>query len=227
MHELQSTELFAHSMTNRHEGRTSRESRVRESKGGCWGSSSQDFVHLADLLYRHSLDYARSSGGNCSIYTLAGIPMLLSGLRCLVIELCADVALTGEQNRALLKELAATSSELRVILNHYSLSPELRERLELLVQVRHEILHPAHRPGGDRGNAPRCLLALRDTNLLESTGGDTDYIWLDQLKSHRLFEWAFETVARTVDLLLDHHQLAGVVADGIRQSWWSFKHHTP
>lgn len=210
-------------MTKSQEGRASRASRVREDRGGVWGTSSQDYIHLANLLYKHSAEYAKHAGGNCSIYALAGIPVLLSALRCLLIELCADIALTGHVNQALLDDLAGSSSELQVLLKHYSLSPALRDRLELLVQVRHEILHPAHRPSGELGNTPGYLTALRNANLLESTGADANYIWLDQLKSHRLFQWAFETTALTVDALVAHHNVPALVANGIRESWWRFK----
>jgi hypothetical protein len=189
--------------------------------GGVWGISSQEFVRLANLLYDHSAAYAKRSGGNRSIYPLAGIPMLLSALRCLLIELNADIALTGRANQDLLDELAERG-ELQVIFKHYSISPDLRHRLELLVQVRHEILHPAHRPSGEPGNTPAYLRDLRDANLLESTGTDADYIWLEQLKSHRLFRWAFETVALTVDVLLGYHNAIGFMGDGIRESWWRF-----
>src|SRR5574341_74851 len=201
------------------EGRTSRESRVRETRGGVWGSSSQDFVHLAEVLYRLSAEYARRLDGNCSVYALAGIPMLLSALRCLLIELNSDLWLTGRANQALLADLATSSSDIRVILTHYTILPELRERLELLVQVRHEILHPAHRPSGDTGNTPAYLQPLREASLLQSTGEKADYIWLEQLKSHRLFRWAFQTVRETVAILVEAHQLPVFAAAGLIASY--------
>ena len=65
---------------------------MRENHSGSWGTSSQDFIYLAKLLYGHSAEYAkRCSDGNCSAYTPAGIPILFSALRCLLIELNADI----------------------------------------------------------------------------------------------------------------------------------------
>lgn len=58
-----------------------------EDHSGAWGTSSQDFIHLANLLFEKSAAYAKHVDGNCSIYTWAGIPMLFSALRCLLVEL--------------------------------------------------------------------------------------------------------------------------------------------
>jgi len=205
------------------EGRKSRESRVREGLSGPWGTSSQDFVYLAGLLYGHSAEYAKRLDGNCSAYTLAGIPILFSALRCLLIELNADIYLTGRANPGVLAELAKSSNDVKVILKHYSIPTELRDRLKLLVQVRHEILHPAHRPSGDAGNTPAYLEPLRRAQLLQSTGGDSDYIWLDQLKSHRLFSWGFRTVKQTVAILVEAHQLPPFKAAGLIASYSDYE----
>lgn len=205
------------------EGRGSRISRVREDRSGPWGTSSQDFVHLAKLLYKHSAEYAERFDGNCSVYTPAGIPILFSALRCLLIELNADIFLTGRGNTRVLEELASSSNDVTVILNHYRILPELQDQLKLLVQVRHEILHPAHRPSGDVGNTPAYLEPLRRANLLQSTGGNSDYIWLEQLKSHRLFRWGFETVKQTVTILVEVHQLHPSTAAGLIASYSNYE----
>ncbi len=49
-----------------------------------------------------------------------------------------------------------------------------------------------------------------------------DYVWLDQLQSHKLFRWAFETIANTVDVLLVAHNVPQFVADGLRESYTHF-----
>lgn len=196
---------------------------MRESHSGSWGTSSQDFVHLATLLYRHSAEYAKRLDGNCSTYTLAGIPILFSALRCLLIELNADIHLTGRANPGFLAKVAKSSNDVKIILDHYSIPPELRDRLELLVQVRHEILHPAHRPSGDAGNTPAYLEPLRQAQLLQSTSSDSDYIWLEQLKSHRLFSWRFETVKQTVAILVEAHQLPPFKAAGLITSYSDYE----
>lgn len=205
------------------EGRASRDSRVSASHSGLWGTSSQDFVYLATLLYRHSAEYAKRFDGNCSAYTPAGIPILLSALRCLLIELNVDIHLTGRGNPEFLTKLASSSNDVTLIVKHYPIPPELRTRLEFLVQVRHEILHPAHRPSGDVGNTPSYLDPLRQEGLLQSTGTDSDYIWLDQLKSHRLFRWGFETIKQTVAILVQVHLLPPEAAAGIITSYTNYE----
>lgn len=201
------------------EGRKSRKSRVSESHSGSWGTSSVEFVHLAGLLYRHSAEYATRFDGNCSAYTLAGIPILFSALRCLLIELNANISLSGRAQPSVLKELAQSSNDIEVILNHYSIPLKLRNRLRLLVQVRHEIVHPAHRPSGEVGNTPAYLKRLRHEKLLQSTGGVSDYSWIEQLKSHRLFRWGFKTVKQTVVILVKSHQLPSDKAKGLIASY--------
>ena len=200
-------------------GRKSRASRVREGVSGSWGTSSQDFVYLAKLLYGHSAKYAKRFDGNCSAYTPAGIPILLSALRCLLIELNADIYHTGRANQDVLEELAKSANDIEVIFKHYSIPTELHDRLELLVQVRHEILHPAHRPSGDVRNTPAYLAPLRRAKLLQSTGVKNDYIWLDQLRSHRLFSWGFNTVKQTVAILHKAHQLPPFEASKLLASY--------
>jgi hypothetical protein len=63
------------------------------------------------------------------------------------------------------------------------------------------------------------LRQLRDEHLLQSTDKDTDYIWLEQLKSHRLFRWAFRTVSESADLLLQTHQVQPFIASGLLASY--------
>ncbi len=129
------------------QGRESRKSRVQGDNSGAWASSSQDFVHLADILFSQSLSYARNTDGNCSLYTLAGIPVLFSAMRCLLIELNAGMHSGLEPRAGVLADLTTSANDIEVLTKHYRLSDELRTRLESLGEVRNEIVHPAHRPG--------------------------------------------------------------------------------
>ena len=70
---------------------------------------------------------------------------------------------------------------------------------------------------------PAYLQPLRDGRLLQSTGHESDYLWIAQLQSHRLFTWAFETVRETVDVLLVNHGVTGFAADGIRASYSEYE----
>ena len=204
------------------QGWESRKSRVQGDNSGAWASFSQDFIHLADILFSQSLGYARNRDGNCSIYTLAGIPVLFSAMRCLLIELNDGMYSGLVPRTSVLADLANSSNDIVVLTKHYRLSDELRKQLELLGEVRNEIVHPAHRPGIEKDGTPIHLHPLREAGILQSTGSGTDYLWLDQLQSHKLFRWAFETIANTVDVLLVAHNVPQFVADGLRESYTHF-----
>lgn len=203
------------------EGRESRRSRTVGDHSGTWATSSQDFVRVAGLLYESSGKEAERTDGNCSVYALAGIPMLLSALRCLLLELNAGMYGPVESGD-ILSQLADKANDVQVVCSNSSVSSELQVRLAPLIEVRHEIVHPAHRPGMEPSNTPTYLKALRDAGLLQSTGTEADYDWLAQLQSHRLFGWAFETVRMTVDVLLAKHVMPPFVAEGLRSSYSRF-----
>lgn len=203
-------------------GRESRKARLVTNHSGVWGSSSQDFVCLASMLFAHSAAYAAGAGGNSSPYALAGIPTLLSAVRCLLIEVNTPMyGIAGNAGR--LNEIAGEQNEINIILAHYPIPPHLRDDLELLVQVRNEIAHPSHRPGGEQNNSPAYLKPLRDAGLLQSTGAETDYIWLSQLQSHRLFIWAFEVIESTVSIILNEHGLEQSIVQGLLASYTRYR----
>lgn len=188
-------------------GRKDREARLVDPKSGSWASSSQDFARLANLLYEHSVNYARQTDGNCSIYTLAGIPILFSALRCFLIEMNAPLLHSSEAaaDPMRMKALASTSNEVCFLLKQYRLPVELKKKMELLLEVRHEIIHPAHLPSGEKHNTPAYLETLRKEGILQSTGRESDYVFVEQLQSLRLFRWAFETIREVVELVLTSH----------------------
>lgn len=211
-------------MATSNPGRKSRRSRVAEDHSGAWGSSSQDFVRLATLLFEKSATYARHVDGNCSVYTWAGIPMLFSALRCLLIELNSGMLTASQPNAAILDKLAESPNDVCVIVECYpTFPPELREKLELLLDVRHEIIHPAHRPGPEKTNTPGYLVSLRTAGVLQSTGNEIDYTWLSQLQSHRLFQWAFDVMRNTADALLRIHNVPSYELIGILRSYSKYE----
>lgn len=145
--------------------------------------------------------------------------MLFSALRCLLIELNEGMYSSSSNNEAL-KKLAKCINEVVFISEQYPATPEnLKKKLVLLYEVRNEIVHPAHAPSEEKNNTPAYLSSLREEGLLQSAGTGADYIWVDQLQSHRLFVWAFDIVRETVDVLLDAHGVPDYSADGLRQSY--------
>ncbi len=179
-------------------GRADRESRLTENRSGAWGSSSADFMRVARLLFNHSKVYASTIDGNSSPYTLCAIPMLLSSLRCLVVEHAsyppADVV-----TLKILMEL----NDFAKILDRYHIDDPLKSEAALLQELRHEITHPAHRPTGTADNWPDYLRVLKDRGLTQSTWRvDSDYIFFSQLQSHRLFAWSWRVVRDLAETIL-------------------------
>lgn len=190
------------------EGRKDRSARLTESRGGVWASSSQDYVHFAYLLFEQSALYAKSIDGNCSPYPLAGIPILCSTLRALLIEGNSGMYGAGK-NLDLLSKLAGSVNEIAIFSEQYSISRSLREQLTLLSEVRNEIVHPSHMPVGTSHGTPSYLILLRKSGLLQSTGCEVgDYTWIAQLQSHRLFEHAFKTVEESASIILERHHVS-------------------
>lgn len=203
------------------EGRNDRQGRLTERRRGAWGTSSQDFLYLAIDLFALSDEYAARVDGNVSPYSLAGIPMLFSAFRCLLIEVNA-MSEASDRKQEILKKLADSVNDISVFANSCQPADDLRHDLELLYEVRNEIVHPSHLPAGTPLNTPNYLAALRDRGLLQSSGRtDSDYIWLDQLQSHRLFRWAFEVIeAAAIAALKD---APSWMAEGYRESYSQYK----
>jgi hypothetical protein len=204
------------------QGVQSRRARLVEEYSGGWASSSQDFVYLAADLYAQSVSHAKKFDGNVSPYGLAGIPMLVAATRAFLVELYSGI-FTGEINQSALKLLGSLKSEVDILREIEQLPAELLTDLDLLMQIRHEILHPAHRPGPERDGAPDYLRRLKQDGLLQSTGKDQDYTWISQLQSHQLFRWSFATVASLVDSLITAHEFHEFSALGLRHSYFQFQ----
>jgi hypothetical protein len=187
-------------------GRTDRKARLTEARAGWCATASQDYLSLAVNLYSLSSAYAKKRDGNASIYPLAGIPLLVSTIRALLIE--ANSGMCGNRSDPKsMARLAKDPNEIGLISEKYqSGNPNVAIDIALLYEVRNEIVHPAHTPSGTTHNTPTNMLPLRDRRLLRSAGKDDgDYGWIAQLQSHRLFRWAFFTVERVAEAVLSTH----------------------
>jgi len=179
-------------------GRIDRSGRLLENRSGASGSSSADFMHLVRLLFGHSAEHATRIDGNCSPYALAAIPMLLSSLRCLVVEYASHTP----QDSPMLDALTQPN-DFRKMLERYGIDDPLRSESLLLQELRNEIIHPAHRPSGTPDNWPEYLRLFKDKGVLQSTGRrDSDYIFFSQLHSHRLFVWSWRVTRDIVERVL-------------------------
>lgn len=179
-------------------GRADRKGRLLETRPGAWGSSSADLIRVVRLLFAHSRDYAARIDGNCSPYVLAAIPMLLSSLRCLVVEHASYPPSDSSMLAALTQ-----ADDFGKILARHRIDEPLRSEALLLQELRNEIIHPAHRPTGTPDNWPEYLRALKEKGLLQSTGRpESDYILFSQLQSHRLFAWSWRVTRDIVERVL-------------------------
>jgi len=125
--------------------------------------------------------------------------MLLSSIRCLVVEYASYPPVDASTLRALTKP-----ADFAMILKRYGIEDPLRSDALLLEEVRNEIIHPAHRASGTPDNWPDYLRALKERGLLQSTGrSHSDYIFFSQLQSHRLFSWSWQITRDIVKRILE------------------------
>jgi hypothetical protein len=169
-------------------GTADRRQRVRTRKTGSGASSSQDILILVARLFELSKRSAAKSGnGNWSTYTYAGLPMLLSALQALVVEYEHLLNLHDAQ-----EPLDINTPEFAP---RYKISGQLLEDLNDLIELRNEIIHPAHVPTGTADNWPDYLRRVKNLGLLNTSEHSVgDYPLLGQMASHRLFELSLAVV---------------------------------
>jgi len=187
-------------------GRQSRTDRLISHHVGAWATTSQDYVVLATQIFALSASEASRNQKAMSAFVFAGLPLLFSAVRALLIE-CNSRAWGAELNVVALERLAREPNELPLLREQYEIDARLASELGLLYEVRNEIVHPSHRPSGTADNTPDYLRSLKALGILVSTGDPkSDYTWTDQLQSHALFRFAFSRVEATVVKVLVHHQ---------------------
>ncbi len=146
-------------------------------------------IWLARELYQLSRSNASSSvSGNASWVVYAGIPLLMSALQSFVIEY--ECMFQGD--RACLEPLTrgGLTGLVELLQTRYGVQGKLLEEARGLIQVRNEMVHPVPLPTGTDDDCPPHLRHLKQAGLLESTGEATDYSFMAQLASHRLFVWS-------------------------------------
>jgi hypothetical protein len=166
-------------------GRRSRSARLIDRTSGTWQSSSTDFLMLVRKLFLAAGEEASQTDGNCAHSTWAGIPMLFSALRCFMIEHAARA------NDQQILKIMTENNDLPKALKEVGTSKNILDEFYILHEIRNEIIHPAHLPSGINENTPEYFLDFKKRNLLQSTRrNDSDYSFLDQLASFKLFKWA-------------------------------------
>ena len=188
--------------------RREREERILESKGGWAGTSSTDLFFLAEKLHGQAKAEAESLDGNTSSYVWVALPILLSGLSATLVE--QEAMLANQRKPERVQVLISVPYLPDQFVQLYGVKGEILEDLKILVELRNEIIHPAHMATGTPDNWPETLRAFKQRGLLSSTGDPTsDYLMLEQMKSLRLLDWASTVVGRLRSIVLRHHgQLA-------------------
>jgi hypothetical protein len=152
---------------------------------------------LASRLYRlASNEAAESVNGNTSYYVFAGIPILLAALQALVAEI--EFIIFSPKRR---KPVDVNTLD---FVKDYGIVGDLHDDLNDLIELRNEIVHPAHATCGAKDNCPPYLSSVKKKGLLNSTGDpQTDYTMLGQIASHRLFKWSVGITQRLYKIVIE------------------------
>ncbi|HXX22268.1 MAG TPA: hypothetical protein VEO19_03865 [Terriglobia bacterium] len=166
------------------DGKQDRDGRLREWRAGPWSTHHSMLVEVIRDLYQSS----RSGAAGSSWVAYAGIPLLVSALQSFVIEY--ECLLSSD--RTCLEPLTRGGlAGLREMLEtRYRVRGKLLEEAGLLIEVRNEMVHPVPLPTGSSDNCPEYLRPLKEAGLLSSTGRVPDYVFPEQLASHKLFAWS-------------------------------------
>lgn len=189
------------------EGTKNRKARLANTFVGAWSAFSFEYLHLCIRLYMQSAEHAKLEGG-ISPYTYAGIPLLFSTLRALLIECNSGMYANFEADQAALARLATEMNELAFIRDKYGIDKALLDQLTLVYEIRNEMVHPAHRPAGTKDMTPDYLRPLKDMGILRSSGDPNgDYPWMHQLQSHKLFSHAFHLIEQVASVVIPLHEI--------------------
>ena len=178
-------------------GKQEREARYKGTLDGSTGTHSQDYLLLAGRLHRLSLEQANKSvNGNTSHYVFAGIPILLAALQAIVAEY--EFIIFSPKRRT---PVNVNSS---AFVRDYGIVGDLLNDLNDLIELRNEIIHPAHATCGAKDNWPPYLARVKKKGLLNSTGDpEADYSMLSQIASHKLFAWSVGVIKQLYTVVIE------------------------
>lgn len=188
--------------------RAQREFRLTYHQTGLWGTNSTDYFHAVDLVFQES----KKVGAGVSRWVLAGLPVLMAGVEAVLIE-----------HQHMLRDNSADTivagvDPIHKVLRQYLLPDELSRDILALIEIRNQVIHPAHVPFG-RPEWPVSVKHLRDRNVLDGntpqSGGDV----LALLESHRLFEWAVRRCAEVVTIVAETDDRSTVFRGCARNLW--------
>ena len=189
-----------------------RASRLKDRQSGSWGTVSAWYFHSVELVFRESHKTAVESPDGRSRWVYAGLPVLFAGVEAFLIEhqhMMRDNV--GDK-------VIAGVTDIRAVLAHYPLPDELRLDMVALVEVRNQIVHPSQVPFG-AAEWPDSIRRLRDRKVLDGKMPQSGTEALALLAKHKLFEWAVERCAETLDIVADSDQRSLIFRGSARNLW--------
>jgi hypothetical protein len=193
--------------------RKQREERLRNRQGGGWGTASTMYFHAVELVFRESAKEVANDTTRASRWVYAGLPVLVAGVEAFLIE-----------HQHLLKESSSIQTlagvdPVREVLKLYPLTDELQQDLEALIEIRNQIVHPSSVPFR-KPEWPESLQRLRDRGVLDGDAPQSGMHALALLASHRVFEWAVERCAETLDVIADSDPARSWLFHGHASNLW-------
>lgn len=207
-------------------GRKDRVDRLVNPKSGSWGSFSADLLLTAKLLLAGSLEDRKDNvdppaSNHMSKHVVGSTVLLIAGFESWLNETLAHLSIYDPDLPTLgkdsllekYKKLCAWDGAGRISLTDVVTLAQAQgldfnqptRNLELVIEVRNEIVHPMPFPSGTQWNLPNNLLPLHEMDLLISTGQpNSDYTFSDKMRSYALGYWCWEVIETCVHLLVEH-----------------------
>jgi len=127
--------------------------------------------------------------------------MIVAAVRAFVVEYADH----PPRDQGLLESLNR-NSDIPAVLNYSNADDCLKNEALWLLEVRNEILHPAHLATGTKDNFPQYLRPLKEKGVLQSSGKpDSDYVLLMHFASQKLFTWSIGVARKIVNQVLASH----------------------
>ena len=222
-------------MMKKYEGKEERIARLSNPNPGPSGTFSSDLLLTAHLMLQASLEDRKGNANpplnnHMSKHVVGSIVLLISGFESWLNEALAhlannyDPSLRQRGGDALCKKyknlcywdgagrLSLAKVETEAQAQGISFERIIQD-LALVIEVRHEIVHPMPLSTGTPWNIPEKFLPLHRDGILISNGHpDADYLFIDKLRSYALVYWCWERIQICVSLLVEHLKPDQVVA---------------
>jgi hypothetical protein len=191
--------------------RKQREARLRNRESGSWGTVSTWYFHCVELVFRESEKTVAAAQPSRWVY--AGLPVLISGVEAFLIE---HQQMLNDSSGI---QTLAGVDPIREVLKLYPLPDDLRRDLDALIEIRNLIVHPAQVPFG-KAEWPDSLQRLRERKVLDGNIPQSGTHALALLENHRLFAWAVERCAETLDVVADSDPERSLMFRGSAGNLW-------